>query len=735
MSAGAQLQPYANNFEHLADELRWLDVLIRLRVKELEARDAAHPDAGTSRQVSISPDEFERLLGSSPGECARHSDVTTLRSELDRLWTEINVRVQQSQERGTYLALPRLGRLFGLSAFDLETVVICLAPELSAKYDQLYGYLQDDTTRPRPSVDLVANLLFEKQSQRWGARNRLADGSTLFRAGLIRKVQDPRALSGSNGRSHFFRLDSRIADFLTGASSMDSRLQGCAILTPPNAGDVRPELSEPASSLLRLIQRRQDSGTTPGAFVVYLHGPGGVGKREAVDSVCHRLNAAVLTIDAELLLSDVSRGPELLHAAFRESLLQGAMLHVSNAQSLDQESSRPILHTLNALAREHKANLFLTGEIPWRQAGSFGGCNFQQVALKVPAIPERAQVWSCELEGTTQDTSSWAAELARRFRLTPGQIRAAVTLAENHCQMASETQPLTLAGLSSACRQQSNHKLAELALKIEPKCGWRDIVLPDAQMNHLRELCDQVRHHYTVWSDWGFERKLSRGKGLSALFSGPSGTGKTMGAEVLAYELGLDLYKVDLSGVVSKYIGETEKNLGRIFEEAERSNAILFFDEADALFGKRTEVTEARDRYANIEVSYLLQRMEEYEGVVILATNLHENMDDAFTRRIRFVIEFPFPDETSRRRIWQSQFPPEAPVSKDVDFDYLAREFQVAGGNIKNIALNAAFLAAARGEKNPENRNGNATRIGMQDFFHGARREFAKMGKPWPMHA
>jgi SpoVK/Ycf46/Vps4 family AAA+-type ATPase len=223
-----------------------------------------------------------------------------------------------------------------------------------------------------------------------------------------------------------------------------------------------------------------------------------------------------------------------------------------------------------------------------------------------------------------------------------------------------------------------------------------------------------------VLHTWGFGSRLGYGTGLGVLFSGPPGTGKTMAAEVLAHELDVDLYKIDLSGVVSKYIGETEKNLARIFAEASSGNAILFFDEADALFGKRTEVSDAHDRYANIETSYLLQRIEEYEGVVVLATNLRQNIDEAFTRRIRFVVEFPFPEADDRRRIWQTLFPPGAPLSADVDLVRLAREFAVTGANIKNIVLHAAFLAAAEG-----------TDIGRPHILRGTRREFEKIGKLW----
>jgi SpoVK/Ycf46/Vps4 family AAA+-type ATPase len=229
-----------------------------------------------------------------------------------------------------------------------------------------------------------------------------------------------------------------------------------------------------------------------------------------------------------------------------------------------------------------------------------------------------------------------------------------------------------------------------------------------------------VAHRHRVFGEWGFGRRAVDGRGISALFAGPSGTGKTMAAAVIARELQLELYKIDLSGVVNKYIGETEKNLARIFQEAEASDVILFFDEADALFGKRTKISDAHDRYANIETSYLLQRVEAYDGVVILATNLRENMDEAFTRRLKFIVEFPFPDIAGRKLIWQTHFPGEAPVSDDVDYEWLACHLQITGGSIKNIALNAAFFAAADGGV-----------IRMDHILRGARDEFEKIGKFW----
>ena len=263
----------------------------------------------------------------------------------------------------------------------------------------------------------------------------------------------------------------------------------------------------------------------------------------------------------------------------------------------------------------------------------------------------------------------------------------------------------------------------------DPVAGWDDIVLPPRALRQLREVCLSVKHRPTVYGRWGFERRLAQGKGLIALFAGPSGCGKTMSAQIIAAELKLDLFQIELSGVVSKYIGETEKNLNVIFEAARFSNAILFFDEADALFGKRSETKDAHDRYANIEVAYLLQKIEAYEGIVILATNLGKNIDDAFRRRLHHTIEFPFPDAEYRERIWRSAFPAATPLAGDIDFNFLARQFEFAGGNIRNIALAAAFLAAEAQSFTDSSARSVGKTVTMEHLIVATSRELQKMGK------
>jgi SpoVK/Ycf46/Vps4 family AAA+-type ATPase len=389
----------------------------------------------------------------------------------------------------------------------------------------------------------------------------------------------------------------------------------------------------------------------------------------------------------------------------------------------------------------HPDPVFLTGRMAWEPRDGLHDRTFVRVELPSPGYDERLALWRTTL-GETSDEIDLAA-LAGKFRLTGGQIADAAATAHNLAAAraagtnsgnrrdndsgngngkshggAEGDHEVTEDDLLAACRLQSTSKLAELAQKIEPRFGWDDIVLPPDQMALLRELHATVEHRAIVHDTWGFDAKLATGKGLNVLFAGPPGTGKTMAADVLANTLGLDLYKVDLSGVLSKYIGETEKNLARIFDEATTSNAVLFFDEADALFGKRTAVRDAHDRYANVEVSYLLQRMDDYEGVVILATNLRKNMDDAFVRRLHFTIDLPLPGPEDRRRIWSQIWPAQAPLDPTLDLDLLAERIPVAGGSIRNIALASAFLAAADGRV-----------VTLDHVLHATRREYQKMGK------
>jgi hypothetical protein len=413
---------------------------------------------------------------------------------------------------------------------------------------------------------------------------------------------------------------------------------------------------------------------------------------------------------------------EIARLARREVLLHRAILYIQVTHPADGslfddvDALTPLPTVLDghplpviwAAPPQMAPRLMRASPLPW-----------EQLSFSRPAYAQRAALWARALSGGGHVPDEVLADVAGRYRLGGEQIVSAARLAlAQQAARADSADTVTFAALAQAARAVSSHRLGELARQIEPHHTWADLVLPQDRVALLHELCDQYKHRHRVYEEWGFGARLSLGRGLSVLFAGPSGTGKTMAAEVMANELALDLFKIDLSGVVSKYIGETEKNLERIFALAHDANAILLFDEADALFGKRSETKDAHDRYANIEVSYLLQKIEEYDGIVILTSNLRQNLDEAFLRRLQFTVEFPLPDEEARQRIWRAMLPAQAPLNGDLDVADLAQRFRLSGGSIRTIALNAAFLAARDGAP-----------IGMGHMLWAVRREFQKLGK------
>ncbi|HSB52635.1 MAG TPA: AAA family ATPase, partial [Dissulfurispiraceae bacterium] len=395
--------------------------------------------------------------------------------------------------------------------------------------------------------------------------------------------------------------------------------------------------------------------------------------------------------------------------------LQSAAVFLSGGERLydsderSQQLVRILLRTLDTLSWI----TFISAEALWMPEGTMERCVWYPFEFRLPAYENRRTIWKNALEGSGMSESDIAL-LSAWFCFGEGQIRKVARYAT---QLSNGKGP-SLDDVSRACAIQSRQRLSIYATKVSPHYRWGDIVLPEDKIRQLREICSYVRHKHIVYFQWGFEKKLALGRGLNALFSGPSGTGKTMAADIIANDLGLEMYKIDLSTVVSKYVGETEKNLSRIFRETSSGNAILFFDEADALFGKRTEVKDAHDRYANIEINYLLQKMEEHEGIVILATNLSKNLDEAFLRRMHFTVDFPFPDDRQRELIWRKIFPPSAPLHDDIDYVFLSERLKIAGGNIRNIALTAALYAAEE-----------SSAIEMRHIILSSKRELQKMGK------
>ncbi|HEX8144685.1 MAG TPA: AAA family ATPase [Pyrinomonadaceae bacterium] len=734
-SAIEQAEPYRDSREHLFEELRRLDLMLNRRVLG-QRLDPSFAGFNEFRGLFIAEDEIDFITGRSqragiPDEDERQrqqAEVALLEEAIAQVERSIARRSAASLRSGqTTLALLKLAELFQLAPFDIDVLLVCLAPELDVKYEKLYAYLQNDVTRRKPSMDLVLNLFCRSLEEKVTARARLNKQSPLMRHELLIFASDPHHEQQAL-LSKSFKLDERIFNYVLGLEATDEQLSSFTThIAEPRATlseSVLPtELKERLGGFLR---RRNDwrwAGPASTERVLLFEGAAGVGKKFVAEALCRHAGMSMLLADAALLLATPAPVESKIARLFREARLRGAALYLDHAEALLDENEKT-MNARRALVAEIEGSGITTF------IGSSRACDDQlnfnpdaviKISLPVPDFGARRQLWRTLLEsaevGLAPEVDIDA--LAARFNFTPGRIRRAFTEAKHQALLRSPGgAEVTADDLYHAARAQAGQKLSTLARKITPLYKWEDIILPPDRLEHLKEVCAHAVHHQRVFSEWGFDRKISRGKGLSVLFVGESGTGKTMAAEIIAGELRLDLYKIDLSCLVSKYIGETEKNLSRIFEEAEQSNAVLFFDEADAIFGKRSEVKDSHDRYANIEVNYLLQRIEDYEGTVILASNFQKNIDDAFTRRIRFIIEFPFPEAHDRMRIWQNMFPAHTPLSADLDWEFLAGKMRLTGGNIKNIALSAAFLAA-----------NNSGHVGMKQLICAIKREFQKTGR------
>ena len=585
-------------------------------------------------------------------------------------------------------------RLFELSPFEEDVLVLALAPEVDGSFGELFAAAQGDTRRRYPTPHLALDLLAGAFAERLVARRSFLEGSPLVRSRLIR-LDEPGS-PGATASEAALRLEPRIAALLLGMDRPDDEVRlSLERLGPGPLGSTDRALVDELESSLRPLLARHPRP------LLNLVGQAGSGRHILAQALCARLGLGLYRLDLAALPGEPTERRSLLRAIDRDAVLSAFALYVDAATSADRPD------VLADVVRDRDCLVIVGGATPLTRTSS-------SLLVEVPAPDACATVerW-CAALGTRFPTGEDALDLAEQFAFGPRTIQRAATAALR--QAAADGRALTTDDLVGASRREAGSDMDDLARRLEPRYDWDDIVLPIDLAGQLREIAGQVGHRFQVYERWGFGTKLARGRGITVLFAGPSGTGKTMAAEVLANDLGLDLYRIDLAGVVSKYIGETEKNLRRLFDAAERTGCVLFFDEADALFGKRTEVRDSHDRYANIEINYLLQRMEDYRGLAILATNMRSLLDHAFLRRLRFILDFPFPDRASRRDIWERVFPPEA--GADIDPDALSR-LEIAGGSIRSIAVNAAFFAAQDG-----------TPIGMGHVMRAARREYTKIDK------
>jgi hypothetical protein len=640
------------------------------------------PDPGGDerfRGLYISDAEVDAHLSAESGAVLEAADPDSA-----ALTRRVENEADGAEAEGADLRLRRLAEAFGLNELDIDLLLVALAPDIDPRLERVYAYLHDDVSRRRASTGLALQLCGAERTS--AARFAFAAGAPLVSGGLL--VID-------DADRPFLTRSLRVPDRVTAHLLGDDRAEPSVaeLVTPCAAGSVG-DVGELVAAL------------AGGCRLAYVHErPGGAGLSMAGRAFTE-LGVGVLSIDlARVGRDDDVRG--VVQRLAREALLSGRSLLAGPVEALADrgpEAVRPLAET--------RARVVLVGSRAWDPQWS------REVPFSVEAEAldhaGRCRIWSSVLDGTVLDGAS--VDLGNQFRLTPEQIGRASAVAQAKATAAGRA--LRVDDLRAGSRAQNAAGLERLARRVAPRVGWEDLVLAGPVVTQLRDLASRVRQRERVLDEWGMGRRSSKGRGVKALFAGESGTGKTLAAEAIAGDLGLDMYVVDLSTVVDKYVGETEKNLDRIFAEADRVNGVLLFDEADALFGRRSEVKDAQDRYANVEVAYLLQRMESFDGLAILTTNLRANLDEAFARRLDAIADFPMPEEEDRQRLWELNLALGAPLADDIDLGFLAAQFKLSGGSIRNIVLSAAFEAA-------ESRGA----VGMGELVRGTIGEYRKLGR------
>jgi hypothetical protein len=584
----------------------------------------------------------------------------------------------------------RLARIFGLSPFETSILLLCLAAELYPETGEICAAAHNESRLRFPTFQLALSTLAEAH---WSAT---LPQSPLRRWNLLQVERGETLLTAQ------LSLAEPVLHFLMGALVLDERLQ--PLLEPVAPPQVLPECyRDPAQQLVSLLAEAREH-----AVVVHLSGTATRGKHTVASLAAASLGLRLYKLEARHLPSLMGEREVVQHLLERDAAMLGFALLID----VDHAAAEQCV-TAGQLADSFAGIVVLCGE----GISALRQNRLERVILDRPDAANQQALWTYALGDAAARCNGHVERVASQFSLDSEDILRNGAAVRQRIEAADSSDTGAGDQLMACCRAGARGALDVLAQRIQPRAGWQDIVLPEASLETLRAVAAQARQQAKVLERWGFAAQTTRGLGISALFHGPSGTGKTLAAEVLAHDQGLDLWRVDLSQMVSKYIGETEKNLRAIFDAAENTGSILLFDEADALFGRRSEVRDSHDRWANIEVSYLLQRIEAYRGVAILTSNLRANLDTAFLRRIRFFVSFPFPDQNLRRCIWERVFPAAMP-SQDLDYGKLAR-LNLAGGNIRNIALNAAYIAADLDQP-----------VRMEHLLVAARRECSKADRP-----
>ncbi|MFZ5352371.1 MAG: ATP-binding protein [Bacillota bacterium] len=708
------LDHYLSGWEYFTDELKILDIRLYLQII-IEKKSQSQELFEQLKGLVLTEEEILRLLNMDALTIKSDPQIDELRERLEILESLVAKKKEATLGRGILISLPYFSKTLKLSYFEEKCIILCLALELDRKYEKVYGFLQDDITCKRPVVDMAMKLFCSSREERLKARLYFQSDSKLTRFFLDKEDEEE---SRKPLLSKIMKLDKRVTAIILGLLETDTDMF-------PYMEILKPDQRLDELIIHKDIHRKicvyaeQNRISKRNGSVFYLWGNKGSGRELQVKHYCNFFKKILIIADLKQI-SHEDGYEGIIDQVFREAMFLQAVVCFASFDVLieDEDVSYKKVSFLLKRIDVFDGDVFILSSKNWKIKKPLENHTFTAIELGLPEGLERIKLWESYGRSYKFDDTVVFNNISNKFNFTPGQIKNALLNAKNLAEWERGSCEIGNAELTKACYLQVNHKLEKKAHLIQPKYAWEDLVLPEDVKQQLRNAVNQVKYRHIVYGEWGFDKKLPYGKGLSMLFSGPPGTGKTMAAQVIANELTLEIYKIDLSQIISKYIGETEKNLNMIFTEAKHSNAILFFDETDALFGKRSEVKDSHDKYANIETAYLLQRMEEYDGISIMATNYLQNIDEAFMRRINYIIKFPFPDAKYRELLWRSMYTKETPLSKDIDFKYLGEKFLIAGGNIKNIVLASAFLAAENGEA-----------VSMKHIVNAAKYELEKSGK------
>ena len=659
-----------DNNRYLGASLRWLRLKLQSMASPVDDPLVVDPVALPTprrRWLRFGPAPTEPVEG-------RRLLTATTGSILDAVARAAAEREEAARIEPEPALMLLAGRL-GLNTFERDTILMCAAADLDPGMGALFAAAQGGGTRGYPTFGLALQSLDDPT---WEA---LSPHRPLRYARML-ELSQPGATPLT---ASALRADERIVNYLKGINALDERL--AALVAPSWDGDATSLSASQDRIVDEILGHLRAAATDSRIPLIQLVGPDPASKVAVATRLCATLDRRLYRISLEALPVQKADLENLARLWQRESMLLAVALYI-DAEEIDNVGAELASAFQWFVSRE--LGLVFVGQRETSVRDTGGG----YVALvEKPSPREQFEAWTAVLAATDNGGNGIdheAQSLAGQFDLNLRDIRTTAQAA-----LRDDTTDPPPERVWDACRRLTQPRLDVLAERLEPKATWDEIVLAPEATSLLHQIVGQVRERFRVYEEWGFAHKMTRGLGISALFTGETGTGKTMAAEVIANELRLALYRIDLSAVVSKYIGETEKNLRKLFDAAESGGAILFFDEADALFGKRSEVKDSHDRYANIEINYLLQRMEAFSGLAILATNMKSALDNAFMRRLRFIVSFQFPGPAERQEIWRKALPPDVP-REELDYERLAR-FSLSGGNIHSIALNAAFAAAGRG--------------------------------------